>query len=153
MELDAGLAASLVEAVDRGTTLLPPAAAPAPPPDADTGQFGDQTIKHGESLLSSDDEFADLDDDLFEVAEDLVTQIESNADKPSTSAQLDPVPQPRHDTAGEDLSEDIYGDDFGGDFDFEAAEIAATQSAQQTKTSGSLPPVGMLSQNLRQYAS
>lgn len=156
MELDAGLAASLVEAVDRGTTLLPPAAAPAPPPDADTGQFGDQTIKHGESLLSSDDEFADLDDDLFEVAEDLVTQIESNANKPSTSAQLDdlPVPQPRHDTAGEDLSEDIYGDDFGGDFDFEAAEIAATQSAQQTnKTSGLLPPVGMLSPKLRRCTS
>ena len=101
---------------------------------------------HKESLLSSDDEFADLDDDdVFAVAEDLITQIDSNANNLNTSAQLAPEPLPQHDVAGEDLSEDIYGDDFGGDFDFEAAEIAATQSAKQTCTSGSLPPVGRLS--------
>jgi DNA replication ATP-dependent helicase Dna2 len=77
-----------------------------------------------------DDEFGDMDDDLFEAAEDLITEIES---KPTTQ-------QPQHggargglvdDDNAEDDAEDVYGDDFGGDFDFEAVELAATQSARQ----------------------
>ena len=141
MELDAGLVTSLGEADDGEATLPPPAAPPLP--DADTGQEP-RRAAHDESLLSSDDEFADLDDDVFAVAEDLITQIDANANNSTTSAHLAPEPLPETDAAGEDLSEDIYGDDFGGDFDFEAAEIAATQSAKQTQTSGSLPPVGRL---------
>lgn len=137
MELDASLAAPGGEADDGDTTLLAPV-----PRSLDTGQKMEQPVLD-EYLGSSDDEFADLDDDVFAVAEDLITQIDSNHTSTSNAKSLSQsftAPQNQLGTVSEDSSEDIYGDDFG-DFDFEAAEIAATQSAEQTQLSGSLPPV------------
>ncbi|KAI0009186.1 hypothetical protein F4779DRAFT_386429 [Xylariaceae sp. FL0662B] len=101
-------------------------------PPLDTGQAADQPLADRESK-SFDDDFTDLDDDVFAAAEDLIAQVDSshssrgNAARESLNAGTD------------DLAEDVYGDDFGGDFDFDAAEIAATQSAK--KTNGSLPLV------------
>ncbi|RYO80588.1 hypothetical protein DL766_002212 [Monosporascus sp. MC13-8B] len=138
MQLGASLVTPRDEADGGGTTLLPPG---PPPPPPDTGQGADQAIPQGE-LGSFDDEFADLDDDVFAAAEDLLTQIDSN----HTSTKDGDIPSqptsvPQHHELGigsDDFAGDIYGDDFGGDFDFEAAEIAATQSAKQ---SGSLASV------------
>ncbi|KAI1427872.1 hypothetical protein F5Y12DRAFT_123522 [Xylaria sp. FL1777] len=91
------------------------------------------------------DEFADLeDDDIFADAGDLLSQVESarntgqrthafQAPVPVSATSLQPAP--------DESAEDMYGDDFGGDFDFEAAEIAATQSAK--KPNGSVPPVSI----------
>ncbi|KAJ8126536.1 hypothetical protein O1611_g7102 [Lasiodiplodia mahajangana] len=86
------------------------------------------------------DEFADLDDDIFADAGDLLSQIDSacNTDQHAATSQA-PAPAnaaPRGPIPNE-LAEDMYGDDFGGDFDFEAAEIAATQSSRQA--SGPVP--------------
>ncbi|KAJ1324900.1 DNA replication ATP-dependent helicase/nuclease Dna2 [Microdochium nivale] len=67
----------------------------------------------------SDDEFADMDDDVFAAAETLVSQLDGG------QAANNAVPQ--EDQAGDD----DYGDDLGVDFDFDAAELAATQSVQQ----------------------
>lgn len=95
------------------------------------------TIQGADTLL---DEFADLDDDLFADAEDLLSQIDSacNTSRHTTASQApisvsaaSPGPAP------DESAEDMYGDDFGGDFDFEAAEMAATQSSKQS--TGSVP--------------
>lgn len=138
MELDASLAVPGGEVDDGDATLL--AVAPPPP---DTGQETGQSALN-EDLGAFDDEFADLDDDVFAVAEDLITQIDSKHTSTS-NANILPAPvtalQNEAGIISEDATEDLYGDDFGGDFDFEAAEIAATQSAKQTQLSGSLPPV------------
>ncbi|KAI0429979.1 hypothetical protein F5Y09DRAFT_242532 [Xylaria sp. FL1042] len=86
------------------------------------------------------DEFADLDDDLFADAGDLLSQIDSACDtgqRTSTSQAPGPANAVSQGPAFDELAEDMYGDDFGGDFDFEAAEIAATQSAKQPN--GSVP--------------
>lgn len=58
------------------------------------------------------DEFDDLDDDIFDDAEDLLTSVE----QAQTVTPVDPDP------------DDEFGDPFGGDFDFEAVELAATQA-------------------------
>ncbi|SPJ77189.1 related to DNA helicase [Fusarium torulosum] len=63
------------------------------------------------------EEFGDLDDDIFDEAEELIT---------ANSQQLPQVPPT---TKPDDLDED-FGDAFEGDFDFEAVELAATQAAQ-----------------------
>ncbi|KAF9876044.1 hypothetical protein CkaCkLH20_06490 [Colletotrichum karsti] len=77
-----------------------------------------------------DDEFDDVDEDIFEAAEGIMESAEINAaphaapSKPLRAAKAMP------DTVDND-PDDVFGDDFGGDFDFDAAELAATQSAQQ----------------------
>lgn len=85
-----------------------------------------------EQGASSDDEFGDVDDDLLAAAEDMIADITpkraSNPEPPAPAKAVHPV-------GGMDDSDDIYGDDFGGDFDFEAAELAATQSVGQTTSS------------------
>ncbi|KAK5625901.1 hypothetical protein RRF57_001617 [Xylaria bambusicola] len=92
------------------------------------------------SVDISFDEFADLDDDLFADAGDLLSQIDSACTfGQGTGASQAPafksaVPQQ---PALDDSAEDMYGDDFG-DFDFEAAEIAATQQSAK-KPTGSVP--------------
>lgn len=136
MELDASLTAPPGEADDGDATLLPSST----PPPPDTGQKSHGAAL-GDDLDAFDDEFGDLGDEVFAVAEDLITKIDSN---PSSTHNANAVPPPvtaPQNTVSEDSSEDLYGDDFGGDFDFEAAEIAATQSAKQTQISGSLPSV------------
>ncbi|KAK1590623.1 uncharacterized protein LY79DRAFT_515564 [Colletotrichum navitas] len=79
--------------------------------------------------VNLDDEFGDLDDDIFEAAETIMESAEVNAASQAPTST-------RHAAAGtvsvpqQDDLEDVFGDDFGGDFDFDAAELAATQSAQ-----------------------
>ncbi|KAI0827797.1 hypothetical protein F5Y06DRAFT_227028 [Hypoxylon sp. FL0890] len=110
---------------------------------ADTGQIPDQQQSKREPA-SFDDEFADMDDDVFAAAEDLITQIDSSRpsrDNPHTPAQPAVIAQERPIIVTDDHIEDVFGDDFGGDFDFDAAEIAATQSASSKQMNGSLPPV------------
>ncbi|KAK7743988.1 DNA replication endonuclease-helicase Dna2 [Diatrype stigma] len=148
MELDASLAVPGGEVDDGDATLL--AVAPPPP---DTGQQTGQSALD-DDLDAFEDEFADLDDDVFAVAEDLISQIESNHTPTSNADTLpEPVvaPQNQVDVISEDATEDLYGDDFGGDFDFEAAEIAATQSAKQTQLSGSLPPPTYKPKTIQRY--
>ncbi|KAH7020994.1 uncharacterized protein B0I36DRAFT_27735 [Microdochium trichocladiopsis] len=67
---------------------------------------------------TSDDEFADM-DDVFAAAETLVSQLDGGHNTDAAK------------TAEGALVEDEYGDDLGVDFDFDAAELAATQSVQQ----------------------
>lgn len=102
-------------------------------PLADTGQAQDQ--QPSRESESFDDEFNDMDDDIIAAAEDLITQIDETHTlvQPGITAQKDSTP------TSDDLAEDIYGDDFGGDFDFDAAEMAATQSASSKQMDGSLP--------------
>lgn len=82
------------------------------------------------------DEFEDLDDDIFDGAENLIKSVESqyNSQAPAQT----PTPKPRFQSASrfmEDVRdvEDEFGDAFVGDFDFEAVELAATQAVQQSK--------------------
>ncbi|EFQ33547.1 DNA replication factor Dna2 [Colletotrichum graminicola] len=79
--------------------------------------------------VNLDDEFGDLDDDIVEAAETIMESAKvsaaSQAPTSTRHAAAETVSVPQQD----DL-EDVFGDDFGGDFDFDAAELAATQSAQ-----------------------
>ncbi|KAH6958913.1 AAA domain-containing protein [Fusarium avenaceum] len=84
-----------------------------PQPDL-TGTENAQPDEFDDKLL---EEFGDLDDDIFDEAEELIT---------ANSQQL---PQAPLSTKPDDLDED-FGDAFEGDFDFEAVELAATQAAQ-----------------------
>jgi DNA replication ATP-dependent helicase Dna2 len=89
-----------------------------------SGQFSKQ-------VTSSDDEFDDMDDDLLAAAGDIVGMAD-----PALTQQPAPPPPPKSippDGGTED--DDQFGDDFGGDFDFEAAELAATQTAGQVDSS------------------
>ncbi|PSR97394.1 hypothetical protein BD289DRAFT_100583 [Coniella lustricola] len=76
------------------------------------------------------DDFDDLDDDLDDallvVAEEMMADIAEN----KSSANDPPIPAKAVHLDGRTIeNDDLYGDDFGGDFDFEAVELAATQSA------------------------
>lgn len=78
---------------------------------------------------SNDDEFDDMDDEMLAAAEDIVAQVapKDNTHTPAPNAV-------RPDGGTED--DDLYGDDdFGGDFDFEAAELAATQTIGEIPSS------------------
>ncbi|KAJ0168260.1 DNA replication ATP-dependent helicase/nuclease DNA2 [Colletotrichum tanaceti] len=81
-----------------------------------------------------DDEFGDLDDDIFEAAESIIDNAELKAVSRTPTAAEPPAVAAVNFFPQDDL-EDVFGDDFGGDFDFDAAELAATQSAQQPHTS------------------
>nr|XP_036587856.1 DNA replication ATP-dependent helicase Dna2 [Colletotrichum truncatum]KAF6798997.1 DNA replication ATP-dependent helicase Dna2 [Colletotrichum truncatum] len=88
-----------------------------------------QIIKGNDAIV--DDEFDDLDDDIFEVAEGIMESAETeaishSASSTKSSSAKNMVPSLDNDP------DDVFGDDFGADFDFEAAELAATQSAQQS---------------------
>lgn len=92
--------------------------------------------------VDDDDEFGDLDDDVFAEAEDLIAEI---ASMPTSQMNNQILPQNQAPLqrpsfgGGTKESQDAYGDDFGGDFDFEAAELAATRSLSQK--AASLPHV------------
>lgn len=81
---------------------------------------------------SLDDEFDDLDDDVFAAAEELIAE-----GQPSLAVHSEPasVATRVHLDGGTAEADDMYGDDFGGDFDFAAAELAATQSVGQQASS------------------
>lgn len=93
---------------------------------------GEETDRQGTKQDTSlDDEFDDLDDELLAAAEDMISEA-----PPQTNSQYFPSPASKavHPNGGTD-DDDVYGDDFGGDFDFEAAEVAATQSVGGTASS------------------
>ncbi|KAI2633127.1 hypothetical protein GGS26DRAFT_555382 [Hypomontagnella submonticulosa] len=132
MELDASICQSR-ELIEDDST--------APP--AGTTQIPNQQYNQEPAPL--DDEFADIDDDdVFAAAEDLISQIDSSRSaKNETRTPSEPAvaAQTRPPVVVDDLGDDVFGDDFGGDFDFEAAEIAATQSASVKQVNGIQPPV------------
>ncbi|KAI5467738.1 hypothetical protein BGZ63DRAFT_35040 [Mariannaea sp. PMI_226] len=78
------------------------------------------------------DEFDDLDDDIFDEAEDLVVKVESQHTSQPPAKSLTPRGSRNAAKIGgtEDL-DDEFGDAFGGDFDFDAVELAATQAVKQ----------------------
>ncbi|KAH0425895.1 hypothetical protein CcaCcLH18_10682 [Colletotrichum camelliae] len=81
-----------------------------------------QAVK--QDMTAMDDEFDDLDEDIFEAAEGIMENAEIHL-----ASQSAPRPLP---TPVDNDPDDVFGDDFGGDFDFDAAELAATQTAQQS---------------------
>ncbi|KAK3384320.1 hypothetical protein B0T24DRAFT_80116 [Lasiosphaeria ovina] len=88
--------------------------------------------------VTADDDFGDLDDNLFDGAEDLVAEVEFKHFSQATSqGQKHDRPQQIDRGMSKDSYGDDFGDDFGEDFDFEAAEMAATQSAVHAPTSSS----------------
>ncbi|KAL2021260.1 hypothetical protein VTK56DRAFT_7339 [Thermocarpiscus australiensis] len=72
----------------------------------------------------AEDDFGDLDDDLFDGAIDLVAEVEAEH-LPQDQSQGQRHNRQTVKGGGED---DAYGDDFG-DVDFDAVELAATQAA------------------------
>ncbi|KAF7560575.1 hypothetical protein G7046_g3558 [Stylonectria norvegica] len=82
------------------------------------------------------DEFEDLDDDLFDGADNLVTLAQSQHayETPVQTVPLEVQPKAASNTYDNPVElDDEFGDAFGGDFDFEAVELAATQAVQQCK--------------------
>lgn len=96
--------------------------------DADVQEAEGQCPKQA---ASSDDEFDDMDDDLLAVAEDMIETVDAGLTQQPAPP---PPPKPVHPDGGTE-EDDQFGDDFGGDFDFEAAELAATQTAGQADSS------------------
>lgn len=88
-----------------------------------------------------EDEFGDLDDDLFAAAEDLMVQIESRSPSQALPAEQHPqvVTEVKRHGAAAEINDDLFSDDFGDDFDFDAVELAATQSVQVATVVPSLP--------------
>ncbi|KAM7223995.1 hypothetical protein V8F06_000468 [Rhypophila decipiens] len=119
MELDATISAAVYEkhqpAVVTAPKIPPPEPIPAPPA----------------ATTTAEEDFGDFDDDFFDGAEDLLTQVESQ--QPRQQAQQAEVVQPARNSAilGQDEF-DEFGDDFGEDFDPDAAELAATQHNNTT---------------------
>lgn len=119
-ELDASLLSGQVET--SSSTAVERAVARGPVKEPDKEQEG-----------LDEDEFDDVDDDLLAAAaQDMMAEnnVSPHAKaKPSTSTKA------IHLDGGTDDAEDTYEDDFGGDFDFEAVELAATQSVGQKASS------------------
>lgn len=78
-----------------------------------------QTVQSHKGVTSQD-EFGDLDDELFEDAHDILSQQPEHSLNPTTAHK-----------AQQPAVEDEFDDDFGADIDFEAVELAATQAHQQ----------------------
>jgi DNA replication ATP-dependent helicase Dna2 len=76
---------------------------------------------------AADDEFNEFDDDVFDGAEDLVAQVEA---KHASQSQFQGQQhgKPANNWGADD--DDAYGDDFD-DIDFDAVELAATQTASR----------------------
>ncbi|KPM37491.1 DNA replication ATP-dependent helicase/nuclease DNA2 [Neonectria ditissima] len=92
--------------------------------------------QHSEPKHPVVDEFEDLDDDIFDEAEDLIVTAQSQLAphvpaKPVTPTAQKPIIIPDDDLGDLD---DEFGDAFGGDFDFEAVELAATQATKSNDT-------------------
>ncbi|KAK8037880.1 hypothetical protein PG994_014647 [Apiospora phragmitis] len=128
-------------------------------PQPDTGPTSAVVPSVLEQTLFDDDDdandFGDVDDDVFAAAENLVVQAESSHVPRNNSCNVleegAQVQQPLSAGEVQDVGEDAFGDDFGVDFDFEAAEIAATQSAKQSNVSGSFPPVVLKPKAIQRY--
>lgn len=119
-ELDASLLSGQVETIS--STAVERAVASGPVKEPEKKQDGlDQ------------DEFDDVDDDLLAAAAQ-DTLAEENF-SPDTKAKLSISTKAIYLDGGTDDAEDTYEDEFGGDFDFEAVELAATQSVGQKASS------------------
>ncbi|KAL0469417.1 DNA replication helicase [Neurospora intermedia] len=134
LELDA----SILGQGDGSTLIASDAVSPAP--------------RESSKTLVDNDEFGDLDDDIFDGVEDLVAQVESATQKPaqrlsprkrsspkkrlSPRKRQSPKKLPQQVAGDED---DEFGDDFGNDFDFDAVEMAATQHASHAQDGSSHP--------------
>ena len=133
-------------------------AAPADKPSSDYGDddFDEETIMQLDASIhlaegddftlvesSSDqaplapkiceDDFGDLDDDLFDGVEDLVAEVEANQmSQHNFQGQQHTKPALK----GGGVDDDAYGDDDDfGDVDFDAIELAATQAASRPLSS------------------
>ncbi|KAH7161400.1 hypothetical protein EDB81DRAFT_344578 [Dactylonectria macrodidyma] len=90
--------------------------------------------EHTQTEPMAAEEFDDLDDDIFDEAEELITTVESQHIPQAPDETPRPSTKNKLTTVGNDLGDldDEFGDAFGGDFDFEAVELAATQAAKQS---------------------
>ncbi|KAL7793100.1 DNA replication factor Dna2 domain-containing protein [Trichoderma ceciliae] len=82
------------------------------------------------------DEFDDLDDDIFDGADDLLADLETKTPVPvkiMTPRAVETPPGKKPPQKLLDL-DDEFDDAFDGDVDFEAVEYAATQAVQQRNT-------------------
>jgi DNA replication ATP-dependent helicase Dna2 len=92
-----------------------------------------------------EDEFDNIDDDIFAEAEGLVVDLDST----KLSHPVSQTPRANATTElkaeipseGKEEAEDFFGDDFGENIDFEAMELAATQPVKSTSASLSLQDV------------
>ncbi|ETS78291.1 hypothetical protein PFICI_10353 [Pestalotiopsis fici W106-1] len=112
-------------------------------------------IKPSTQSDDGDDEFGDMDDDVFAAAENIIAGIDSHQSSQATPRQL-----AEHSVVAEavmkmkngEAEEDLYDDDFGDDFDFEAAEVSATQAVQQQSSLGtSAPPATHKPKAIQRY--
>ncbi|CAN8098501.1 unnamed protein product [Discula destructiva] len=113
-----------------------------------TGNVPDQR-ENQDTLFENEfeDDFDDLDDDLLAAAtEDL---IKDTAPKTRPTAAPKGTTHGVHLDGGTSGSDDTLEDDFGGDFDFEAVELAATQSAMHKASS--LMPVSQKRAAIQRY--
>ncbi|TPX18862.1 uncharacterized protein E0L32_011477 [Thyridium curvatum] len=103
-----------------------------------------------------EDEFGDLDDDVFAAAEDIIADIDQAASqmhepKISAPAASGQSPTDIGDSGGGATeADDAYSDDFG-DFDFDAAELAATQSMKPPTSSTYLTNSSQKSRIIQRY--
>ncbi|KAH8884677.1 Dna2-domain-containing protein, partial [Thozetella sp. PMI_491] len=150
MELDTGL--QILKEDDRIQT---------PPPEPTRQEQPQSAVTPappqmmGPSKLDDDDEFDDLDDEIFDGAEDLMVEVESAF--PSQAGVQPPIQSTLHQASGavmhqhaEQQGEDDYGDAFEDDFDFEAAELVATQSATAQKSTA-LPHPSQKPKTIQRY--
>lgn len=99
-----------------------------------TGTVKNQGQTHDTSFVDEfEDEFDDLDDDVLAAAERDMFKVAlpEQASKAAPTTTTNAV----HLDGGTNDSDDTYEDEFGGDFDFEAVELAATQSVSQKASS------------------
>jgi DNA replication ATP-dependent helicase Dna2 len=103
-------------------------------PAAPIKKSPEKSEKKNAGKLPVIDEFDDLDDDLFDGADDILADLESKSQVPATKLTTPRAKRtsPRKKTPKKlaDL-EDEFDDAFDGDVDFEAVEFAATQAVQQ----------------------
>jgi DNA replication ATP-dependent helicase Dna2 len=101
----------------------------------------DVVNEENEDTTTMDEDFGDFDDDLLDAAEDIMTKAASqhsfNSRNTGQDSHISPKPPAN---IPEQEEGDPYSDDFG-DFDFDAAELAATQSASTGRTGSSHPHV------------
>jgi DNA replication ATP-dependent helicase Dna2 len=92
--------------------------------------------EENEDTTTVDEDFGDFDDDLLDAAEDIMIKAASqhtfNAENTRQHSHLSP--EHPENISKEDEEDDPYSDDLG-DIDFDAVELAATQSASRTGSS------------------
>ena len=119
------------------STLISRLPDPAPPPPISSAKQDPLLLVAASDSKSSDtctleDEFDDSDEDMFEAdLEDIVAKFDTQT---STLGKASPSPKQKSGIFKSDW-DDEFGDGGLDEEDFEAAEVAATQSIQQTASS------------------